>query len=462
MSLERQGDEAVNKALLNETSSPTKQIEHLNVETVHKSRLPKCLRNLINHRGVFYALLSAFFISITNIFIRKATFFSAGEISFIRYLLQLIIMLVYALWEKESIFGKKGERFLLTLRGVFGTIGLITIYFSVKLINPSDAVALINCAVIFVTIFGRIFLKEKLTIVHLIALVVTFVGIILISQPTFIFTNKIEQKPKIKTINLEQENSLNILVNNSNCASIKFMFNHTDPFNLFETMKNKTSFIIDSNTNDSIIFKNSHSDCLSNIDPKYLQIMGISLALIGAFAYTAVSVILKKLANKKAHLSVVLLYASYFGLPVSFAISVIMIATGAEKKSMEILKDRQLLILNIIYSALAGVLGVGAQIFMNLSLKTEDASKMSLLKSTDLIYTFLFQYLFLDILSNMLNTIGAILIFCGASLVMIFKIVDQKHTKNRKKLEAIPEKLDADQNPVTKPNLFIRMIFYKF
>ena len=62
----------------------------------------------------------------------------------------------------------------------------------------------------------------------------------------------------------------------------------------------------------------------------------------------------------------------------------------------------------------------------------------------------------------MLNTIGAILIFCGASLVMIFKIVDQKHTKNRKKLEAIPEKLDADQNPVTKPNLFIRMIFYKF
>ena len=124
MSLERQGDEAANKALLNEYSSPKTEIEHLNVETVHKRRSPKCFRNLVNHRGVFYALLSAFLISLTNIFIRKATFFSAGEISFIRYLLQLIIMLVYAIWEKESIFGKKGERFLLTLRGVFGAQGL--------------------------------------------------------------------------------------------------------------------------------------------------------------------------------------------------------------------------------------------------------------------------------------------------------------------------------------------------
>ena len=119
---------------------------------------------------------------------------------------------------------------------------------------------------------------------------------------------------------------------------------------------------------------------------------------------------------------------------------------------------------------------MNSQILMNLAVQVEDASRVSILKSTDLLFIFLLQYFILGIHSNLSNTLGAILIFLGALLVMIYKIIDKKHTKalkrrlEKKKSEKIPfEELGIKtENLKNVPclnrcgNVTSKLFFYKF
>lgn len=371
------------------------------------------LSNLFKLRGIFYALLSALLISLNNILIRKCKSFSASEMALVRFVMQMSIFLPYAIFNKISIFGEKGQRLMLSVRGIAGTLGLLSMYFAVKLVNPSDALALFNTSVIFVTISARIFLKEKLTLVHLLALILTMVGICFITQPSFLF-----------------DKSVDLLM-----------------------IQNRTNL-----TNSTLLQIESKN---SNI--KYL---GYGLALFGSLSYTVVTISLKELANKKAHLSVVLLYATYYALPASFLISVALLVTGIDNRERTILTGTfDELKYEYLFVICGGCISVSYQILMNLAVQLEDASKVSILKSTDLLFIYLLQYYLLDIQSNFLNNLGAVFIFIGALSIMAFKIVDKKHTKNQKiKKEKIKLLLENGEvifeNRVRK--FFSRIIFSKF
>jgi len=146
----------------------------------------KTLLSIYKFRGILYALLSAFIISATNILIRKCKSFSGSDLALIRFVMQFAIFLPVAIYKKQNILGEKGQRLMLSIRGIFGSFGLLSIYFAVSMVNPSDAIALFNCGVILVTLFARIFLNEKLTFIHIVALLFTVLGVILISQPSFL------------------------------------------------------------------------------------------------------------------------------------------------------------------------------------------------------------------------------------------------------------------------------------
>lgn len=384
-------------------------------------------KNIYKWRGFFYALISAFIISLTNILINKCKSFSGSEMVVLRFVLQIAIMLPIAIYKKINIFGVKGQRFMLSIRGIFGTIGLLSIYFAITLINPSDAVALFNCGVIFVNIFARIFLKEKLTIVHLLALILTVLGIIFISQPSFL---------------LNQDKFSNDSQTGAYFATPStFSINSTTSYTALTQANNFT----------------------------YRRILGFGLSLTGALSYATVSIILKKLANKKVHLSVVLLYATYYGMPVSILLSAFLLVTGVDNRKRTILNSSfDDLKYEIAYAILSALLSVSQQILMNMAVNIEDASKVSILKSTDLLFIFLFQYLLLGIHSNFNSILGAVLIFCGALFVMIYKIIDKRHTKKMDLLSK-NDGLLTEQNEYSPPmkntslaKLFSRIFYYKF
>ena len=156
-----------------------------------------------------------------------------------------------------------------------------------------------------------------------------------------------------------------------------------------------------------------------------------------------IGVLLKRLANDKIHYSIVTIYASYFGLPLSLLISGLMIFTGLEKKDAVILADKEAVTAQIVYSILASVIGVLQQVFFNISLKHEEASKIAIIRSTDFFFTFLFQYLWLNIETNIYNGLGCVFIIAGAILILVYKILDKKYSQQ------------IENNP------FLRILFIK-
>ncbi len=148
-------------------------------------------------------------------------------------------------------------------------------------------------------------------------------------------------------------------------------------------------------------------------------------AFATAFTSAIVNIVLKKLSNKKIHFSVVAIYASYFGLPLSATISFILVLTGVEVRNATVINNKTSLCFQIFYSLTSAICGVLSQIFFNISMKHEDASKIAIYRSTDFFFTYMFQYLWLDILANYLSVIGALLILAGTLLIIFFKIVDK-------------------------------------
>ena len=316
-----------------------------------------------------------------------------------RYTLQLVVMVIIAKYKKFSLFGVKEHRKLLTLRGFFGFLGLMSLYFSVKLINPSDSTALSNTKLIILAVLARIFLKERFTTIHLFSLGLTVAGIVFISQPSFLI------KPFSKLHNNQTSNNSveSLSANNNNLG-------------------------------------------LSVSVRSYL---GISLALFSAFASSFVSILIKKLTNIKAHFSILIIYASYIGLPTSLLITLVLRLTGAQKSNRNIYETYDLS-LQIFYSISSASCGIIGQILLTTSFKHEDVTKISVLRSTNLFWSFLLQYFFLNIEANIFSLAGVILIFSAILLSIIAKAVEKK----------LQQKHEANQN--LKITFIERFLFFDF
>ncbi|CAF0988720.1 unnamed protein product [Brachionus calyciflorus] len=304
------------------------------------------------HMGFIYALLSAFFFALSGTITKYCYYFNGSEQTAIRYLIQLVIMLIIGVYRGENLLGENGQRKILFFRACFGTTGLLFITISYKMIDPSDTVSLVNCSIIIVSVLSRLVFKEKYSMCHLVALSLTSIGVVLISQPSFLINKKIDKNE--------------------------------------DYMK---------------------------------RILGIIFALIGAFCTATVSILLKKLANQKVHYCVAIIYASYLGLPVCSIISFYLLFIGKERKSYI---DFKSLLFQCALAFLSGLSGLLAQIFKNVAFNYEDVTKVSLIKSTDLFFSFFLQFFMLNIHPNMFNLIGALLILGSALIVIIKKILESK------------------------------------
>ncbi|KIO23133.1 hypothetical protein M407DRAFT_78449 [Tulasnella calospora MUT 4182] len=118
-------------------------------------------------------------------------------------------------WYKRvpyPILGPPGTRGWLNFRGVVGFFGLFGGYYSVQYISLSDA-TVIGFLTPFATAFlGRIILKEAFSRKEAYAAIASFIGVILIARPSFLFDsgivhgvggssqNHIEQSEKMRLV----------------------------------------------------------------------------------------------------------------------------------------------------------------------------------------------------------------------------------------------------------------------
>ena len=90
------------------------------------------------------------------------------------------------IWEQAPLFPREC-RLYLVLRGVFGTIALLLQFYAFKHLPLGDASVVIFSSPVFVVIFARVFLKESCSIVHVVLIAFTMIGVILVIQPPIIF-----------------------------------------------------------------------------------------------------------------------------------------------------------------------------------------------------------------------------------------------------------------------------------
>ena len=76
-------------------------------------------------KGFLLVMVSGFFISLQNYFMRKSVFFNAIEQTSFRYLFQILAMSIISCYYGAGLFGRKEFRFKLLIRGLFGTLALI-------------------------------------------------------------------------------------------------------------------------------------------------------------------------------------------------------------------------------------------------------------------------------------------------------------------------------------------------
>ena len=327
--------------------------------------------------GVFFCLLSAFLLAASNILVRKAIFFNGSDQTLIRYLIQLITMIPVACYTKNSLLGIKQSRKNLIFRGIFGFLSILLVNFSLKIIAPSDAKTIFNLNIILVSIIGRIYFKDKLTVFHLISLLMAMVGVFLIVQPSFLFQKEM---------------------------------------NFNKSMISNTTSVDSSSTSEKEVLK-------------WNRTIGISISLLAAIVQSIFITFIKKLTNQNVHYSVSLLFGSYFGVPLSFLLTSTIYLTGNSEKDRILRSNTSEILFQVLYSISSAIVGLSSQLFLNISLEYESSSIISIVRSTELVFVFILQYIFLDIESNLFSSIGTLLIFTGIMMILVHKILEEKASK---------------------------------
>ena len=382
---------------------------------------------LKNYYGLFLALLSAFFLAISNVCIKNVRILSGSEQSTVRYVFQLLIMGVILVRQTPRLhmLGESSQRRLLAVCGLSGAVGLISLHLAVKLIDPSDAVALIRTNVIIVALFSRVVLGEKFSLLQIGGLALTVAGVVFICQPTFLL--KLVAFPRAPSPHAFINRKSNPIEKvDSFLQSFKLILIRLHTFKKESEISYTMPLLYDNSSNPSSSFYTGYSITNSN-GSTLINPAGVLVALISALSSSFLSIFIKKLNNLHVHFSVVILYAAYFGLPASIIISIAMNHSSGYSRDMALISSPLQAIWQVGYSVVSAISGVAAQMVFNLALKHEETTKVMMVRSTDLLFVFLFQYAMLDIISNAWSMIGAFCILVSSILLIVIKYFERNY-----------------------------------
>jgi len=133
-------------------------------------------------RGVLFMLLSAIFGALNGAVAKYLTgYMDPLEIVFYRNFLGVLIIL-FSL-KKFSVSVNTSKLHLLFLRGLFGALAMVLFFYTIATIPLGEAAILNKTSPFFVTILAYYLMKETITLRTFFALIIGFLGIILIMKP---------------------------------------------------------------------------------------------------------------------------------------------------------------------------------------------------------------------------------------------------------------------------------------
>ncbi len=170
------------------------------------------LEKKFNSFKKFNLVLASFFFSLMTLCVKNIDKrIPIYELVFFRSLLSLIITLFIIKMKNIDPLGN--NRQLLTLRGVLGTLALVCIFYAIRNMPLSISTVIQYTYPIFISIFAGLFINEKITRNLVFALIIGWIGILVILNPT-----------QLSNINVEIETvSISIAFLGAICTALAYI-----------------------------------------------------------------------------------------------------------------------------------------------------------------------------------------------------------------------------------------------
>ncbi|KAI0316295.1 EamA-like transporter family-domain-containing protein [Amylostereum chailletii] len=143
--------------------------------------------------GLLLVAASQFFLALVNVCVKTLNSLEdpvpTMELIIVRMSITYICSMLFMWWRKvpDPFLGPKGVRLLLVFRGFIGFFGLFGVYYSLQYLSLSDATVLTFLSPIFTGIAGALILGEQFSKRQMLAGLCSFVGVVLIARPAFLF-----------------------------------------------------------------------------------------------------------------------------------------------------------------------------------------------------------------------------------------------------------------------------------
>lgn len=137
------------------------------------------------YKGVFFILIASLCFALMATCVRLAGDIPSVQKAFFRNIVAFAFALIMTLKDGGGIHIQKGSLKFLIIRALAGTAGLLLYFWSIDNMALADATMLNKMSPFFAVICSYFFLKEKLTPVQLISVIVAFVGSLFVVKPSF-------------------------------------------------------------------------------------------------------------------------------------------------------------------------------------------------------------------------------------------------------------------------------------
>tara|TARA_B100001059_G_scaffold230859_1_gene265727 strand:- start:36 stop:905 length:870 start_codon:yes stop_codon:yes gene_type:complete len=138
-----------------------------------------------NQLGFFYMFISICAFSVMDVIVKWTDEYPVGQVLFFRGFFGLIPILFLIPRDRYINFYKTSRPFLHFKRCLAGIIALISIIIALRNLPLATVVSITFAAPIFTTIFSIFLLNEKVGFYRWLAVLIGFVGILVISEPGF-------------------------------------------------------------------------------------------------------------------------------------------------------------------------------------------------------------------------------------------------------------------------------------
>lgn len=133
----------------------------------------------IDKWAIITMLIAALIISTSSVWVKLANM-GASAIGFYRMAIGGLLMVLMCWWQKKPLWRHASQIRWLLLGGVFFAADLWFWHRSIQFVGPGLATVLGNVQVFFMTLFGVLFLSEKIGWKFFLGLVLTFTGLFLL------------------------------------------------------------------------------------------------------------------------------------------------------------------------------------------------------------------------------------------------------------------------------------------